>query len=69
MVIECDAHAFFAAEHLTGHESVEDSCADQRETEIEAKQPPVLRFLVELGKKQNKGTGKNTCLFFKIMSC
>lgn len=62
MVVECDAHAFFAAEHLTGHETVEDSRADQRETEIEAKQPPVLRFLVELGEK-NKGTGKNSIYF------
>lgn len=29
VVIEGDAHAFFAAEHLTGHECVEDSCAGQ----------------------------------------
>lgn len=48
VVIECDAHAFFATEHFTGHERVEDSGAGQREAEIEAKQPPVFHILVEL---------------------
>lgn len=48
VVVEGDAHAFFAAEHLTWHECVEDSCAGQWEAEIEAKQPPVFHILVEL---------------------
>ena len=50
MVVECNAHAFFATEHLTGHECVEDSCAGQWEAEIEAEQPPIFDILVELEK-------------------
>lgn len=37
-----------AVEHLAGHQSVEDSCANQRHTKVEAKQPPVLCISVEL---------------------
>lgn len=48
VVVERDAHAFFATEHLTGHECVEDSRASQWKAEIEAKEPPVFNFLVEL---------------------
>ena len=48
VVVERDAHAFFATEHLTGHERVKYSCTGQWEAEIEAKQPPVFNFLVEL---------------------
>lgn len=50
MVVERDPHALLAAEHLTGHERVEDSCAGQRETEIEAEEPPVFHILIELEK-------------------
>lgn len=52
VVIECDAHAFFTTQHLTGHESVEDSRAGQWKAEIEAKQPPVFDILVELEEKK-----------------
>lgn len=52
VVVECDAHAFFATEHLAGHECVEDCCAGQWEAEIEAKQPPVFHVLVELEKEK-----------------
>lgn len=48
VVVEGDAHALFAAEHLAGHESVEDKGAGQWEAEVEAKQPPVLHVLVKL---------------------
>lgn len=37
-----------AVEHLAGHESVEDSCANQWYAKVEAKQPPVLCISVEL---------------------
>ncbi len=64
VVVERDAHAFFATKHLTGHESVEDSCAGQREAEIEAKQPPILHILVELEEQkrasQMKCNNKNS---------
>lgn len=53
VVVERDAHAFFATEHLTGHESVEDPCAGQREAEIEAEQPPVFHILVELEEEKD----------------
>lgn len=58
VVVECDSHAFFAAEHLAGHERVEDSCAGQWEAEIEAKQPPVLHILVELEKEKGPHPSK-----------
>lgn len=48
VVVEGDAHAFFATEHLTGHESVEDRGAGQREAEVEAKEPPVFHIPVKL---------------------
>lgn len=35
-------------EHLTGHQSVKDSRAGQRYTEVEAKQPPDLDVPVKL---------------------
>ena len=53
VVIECDAHAFFTAKHLTGHKGVEDSCAGQGEAEVEAKQPPIFHILVELEKNRD----------------
>lgn len=52
VVVEGDAHAFFPTEHFTGHKRVEDSCAGQREAEIEAKEPPDFHILVELGKER-----------------
>lgn len=52
MVVERDPHALLAAEHLAGHECVEDPRAGQREAEVEAKEPPVLDFLIKL--EQNK---------------
>lgn len=54
VVVERDSHALLAAEHLTGHECVEDSRASQREAEVEAKQPPVLYFLIKLDPKKTK---------------
>lgn len=52
VVIECNAHDFFATEHLTGHECVEDGRTGQREAEVETKQPPVLGLLVQLEQQQ-----------------
>lgn len=62
VVVECDSHALFAAEHLAGHECVEDSSAGQWDTEIEAKQPPVFHILVELEKE------KPNAIFFTNVS-
>lgn len=50
VVVQRDTHALLAAEHLTGHECVEDSRTGQRQAEVETKEPPVLYILVELGK-------------------
>lgn len=52
VVIEGNSHAISLAQHLTGHESVEDTSACQRQAEIEAKKPPVLHISVELHAKQ-----------------
>lgn len=54
VVVESDPHAFFAAEHLAGHECVEECSARQGQTEIEAKQPPVFHILVELERIKQK---------------
>lgn len=62
MVVEGDAHALFATEHLTGHECVEDSRTGQGEAEIEAKQPPIFGFPVKLKIEQEKCEKKNSFL-------
>lgn len=67
VVVECDAHAFFTAEHLTGHERVEDSRAGQWEAEIEAEQPPVFHILVELEKERGPVT-KNASTVLPIQN-
>lgn len=54
MVVERNAHALLAAEHLAGHERVEDPRAGQREAEVEAKEPPVLHFLIKLQPRKKK---------------
>lgn len=56
MVVERDPHAFLATEHLAGHERVEDPRAGQREAEVEAEQPKVFNFLVQLAEKKKKKT-------------
>lgn len=49
MVVESDPHSVPLAEHLTGHEGIEDARAGQRQAEVEAEEPPVFHLLVELG--------------------
>lgn len=49
MFTEGDSQAAIPpVQHLTSHEGVEDRGAHQGHAEIEAKEPPVLRILVEL---------------------
>lgn len=43
--------AFPTIEHLCCHQRVEDSSANERYTEVAAKQPPVLSLHVELERK------------------
>lgn len=43
MVTEGDLDAILLPQHLTGHQGIENSGADQRQAEIYTKQPPVLR--------------------------
>lgn len=66
VVIECNPHAFFATEHLTGHECVEDSCAGQWEAEVEAKKPPVFYILVELKKETSTHNLYNISMFLQL---
>lgn len=66
VVVESDAHPFFATEHLAGHERVEDSRAGQWEAEIETKQPPVLDFLVELLRRERPSEVKVQPFYSKI---
>lgn len=61
VIIECDAHAFIATKHFTGHERVEDSCAGQWEAEIETKEPIVFHILVELGKEKTVNKCLHAC--------
>ena len=49
MLAQGDAEAPVAVvEHLARHQCVEDGRAQQRNTEVEAKQPPVLHVFVVL---------------------
>lgn len=55
VLAQCDPQAsFLMSEHLAGHQAVENSREGQRNAEVEAKQPPVLRIPVEL---QGRDTG------------
>lgn len=45
--------AFPVVEHLTGHQSVKDSRANQRNTKVKAKKPPVLCVCIGLKGDEN----------------
>lgn len=64
VVVERDPHALLAAEHLAGHECVEDPRAGQREAKVEAKQPPVLHFLIKLEPNPPQKTGPSVIDIF-----
>lgn len=61
VVVQSDPHPVPLAQHLAGHEGVEDARAHQGQAEIEAKKPPVLHIPVELrgkGEQLEKGKGQ-----------
>lgn len=62
VVVQSNSHAVSLAQHLTGHQGVEDASAHQGQAEIEAKKPPVLHITVKLQAEEraaaNQGKGE-----------
>ena len=53
--------SLLVSEHLTGHQAVEHRRTGQRNAEVEAKQPPVLRIPVELEHGETNFQKCSTC--------